>query len=461
MIETPKKVLDEWITLMNNGRVKIKLYPLNKEWLNKLTLNRSKAIVPKLTNLMVIMLNDPPLKDLMTFNEFAQRIEFVKAPPWDNGGITTLTDDDVLKLRVYVAEKYDVEFSKDNIFSVIVKITSDAKYHPIKKMIECIKWDGIPRAETIFSDYMGSADNAYTRAVARTWLTGAIKRIYHPGCKFELVPVLQGKQGRGKSTLAKLLGGEWFTDGLKDMKSKDARDFLRGAWIIELSELSVMRKTEIEEIKQFISTTVDRFRPAYGRLTQEFPRTAVFMATTNDNGYLKDLTGSRRFAPIVIDEHERHKDVFNISADTIQQIWSEALAWYKTDQPVYLSKEIENMADGYREQAQDENPMKALIVEYLNVKLPKNWNDYSIMKKRDYISNVMSNTRDNKGDVLRETITTREVLTELFNRDPQDELRGDNEARKIALVLNNIDGWKQTAFRVEGTIMKGYKKVDK
>ncbi|MBS3973125.1 MAG: virulence protein [Erysipelotrichia bacterium] len=461
MNKVPRNETREWITSLENGRVKIKLYPLN-EWKTKLTLTRAKTIAPKITNLMAIMLNDPLLKDLMTFNEFAQRIEFTKAPPWDNGGSVALNDDDVMKLRIYIAEKYDdVEFSKDNLFSVIVKLSSDAKYHPIKNMIESVKWDGIPRAEKLFSDYMGAADNTYTRAVARTWLTGAIKRIYHPGCKFELVPVLQGKQGRGKSTLAKALGGEWFTDGLKDMKSKDARDFLRGAWIIELSELSAMRKTEIEEIKQFISTTVDRFRPAYGRLTQEFPRTAVFMATTNDNGYLKDLTGSRRFAPIVIDEQERKKDVFNISADVIQQIWSEALTWYKMNQPVYLSKEIETMADGYREQAQDENPMKVLIEEYLNIKLPKNWNEFSVMRKRDYISNVMNNSVDNKGEILRETITTREVLTELFNRDPQDELRGDNEARKIALVLNNIDGWKQTAFRMNGTIMKGYKKVDK
>ena len=449
-----------WITQKENGRVTIRLAPADEEWKSKLALTRSKSIAPKLNNLMVIMLNDPLLSGLIRLNEFAQRLEFAKGPPWDNGGLSGVNDDDVMKLRVYLAEVYDVEFSKDNLYNMIVKIASDEKYHPIKQMIEGVKWDGTPRAEQIFIDYMGAEDNAYTRAVAKTWLTGAVRRIYQPGCKFELVPVLQGKQGRGKSTLAKALGGEWFTDGLKDMKSKDARDFLRGAWIIELSELSAMRKTEIEEIKQFISTTVDRYRPAYGRLTLEFPRTAVFIATTNDNGYLKDLTGSRRFAPILIDEANRSKDVFNIDPATIQQVWAEAYVWHKKHQRLYLSKEIEKIADEYREQAQDESPMKAMILEYLNVKLPTNWDEYSTMRRRDYIANVMGNSQTNGGQILRDRITTREVLSELFKRDYNDELRGDGEVKKIAMILNNLDGWKQARFYDRGIQVKGYMRID-
>ena len=448
-----------WVTRMPNGRFKITLQPSNG-WKDNLILTKTKAIAPKINNLMAIMVNDPRLSGLLSLNEFAQRIELTTSPPWENGKSSILTDDDVLKLRVWLSEAYDVEFSKDNLYAAIIAIASNNRYHPVKQMIERVKWDGVPRAETLFIDYLGSEDNAYTRAVAKTWLTGAVKRIYHSACKFELVPVLQGKQGRGKSTLACKLGGEWFTDQLSDMRSKDAKDFMRGAWIIELSELSAMKKTEIEEVKSFISATVDRYRPAYGRLTTEYPRTAVFMATTNDNGYLKDLTGSRRFAPIVIDEIERKKDVFNIDEDTIQQIWAEAYTWYKKRQPVYLTKEIEKMADNYREQAQDESPMKDLIVDYLNVRLPANWGDYSDMIRRDYVSNVMSNAKANNGAIVRDRVTTREVLNELFKRNPQDELRGDSEARKIALILNNLDGWKATKFRVDGIQVKGYKRVD-
>lgn len=452
--------LSNWVVPKANGGFSIKLYPPSNEWKNTLTLTKTRSIASKLTNLMVILTNDPRLSGLLSLNEFAQRIELSKSPPWDNGGSNVLTDDDMMKLRVYLAESYDVEFSRDNLYTAVTAIASSNKYHPIKQMIESVKWDGFSRAETIFIDYLGAEDNQYTRAVAKTWLTGAVKRIYQPACKFELVPVLQGKQGRGKSTLAKVLGGEWFTDGLKDMQSKDARDFLRGAWIIELSELSAMRKTEIEEIKAFISTTVDRYRPAYARLTQEFPRTAVFIATTNDNGYLKDLTGSRRFAPIVIDESMRSSDVFNVENESIQQIWAEAYDWYKKNQPVYLSKEIEKMADVYREQAQDESPMKDTIIQYLNVKLPSNWDEYSTMKRREYIADVMGNARADIGGVLRDKVTAREILIELFNRNPQDELRGDGEAKKIAMILNNLDGWKATTFRTKGQVMKGYKRVD-
>lgn len=457
---TQKNTPPHWITYSDNGRVKIKLTPTDEEWKNKLALTKFKTIAPKITNLKAIMLSDPLLSGLIRLNEFAQRLEFAKRPPWDNSGTITLSDDDVMKLRVYLAETYDVEFSKDNLYTVITAIASEEKYHPIKQMIESSPWDGTPRAERIFIDYMGAEDNAYTKAVAKTWLTGAVRRIYQPGCKFELVPVLQGKQGRGKSTLAGKLGGDWFTDQLSDMRGKDSKDFMKGVWILELSELSAMRRTEIEEVKSFISATVDRFRPAYGRLTQDYPRTAVFIATTNDNGYLKDLTGSRRFAPILIDEAERTKDVFNIDPVTIQQIWAEAYQWNKKHHSVHLSREIETIADDYREQAQDENPMRAMIMEYLNVKLPINWEEFSSMRRRDYISSVMNNIKSNNGQIIRDRITTREVLIELFNREPYDELRGDTEARKIALILNNLDGWKATKYKIRGIQSKGYKRVD-
>lgn len=448
-----------WVTRMPNGRYTFHLYPSN-EWKTKLALTKTKAIAPRLNNLIAIMVNDPRLSGLLSFNEFAQRIDLTKSPPWENGGASVLTDDDVLKLRAWLSDVYDVEFSKDNLYNAAVVVASDNRCHPVKQMIERVKWDGVPRAETLFIDYLGSEDNAYTRAVAKTWLTGAIKRIYEPGSKFELVPVLQGRQGRGKSTLACKLGGQWFTDQLDGMKGKDNKDFMKGAWIVELSELSAMKKTEIEDVKSFISATTDRYRPAFGRLTQEFPRTGIFMATTNSNSYLKDLTGSRRFAPIVIDEIERKKDVFNIDEHAIQQIWAEAYTWYTKKQPVYLSNEIEKMAEKYRQQAEDENPMKDLIVDYLNVRLPANWGDYSDMMRRDYVSNVMGNAKANNGAIVRDRVTTREVLNELFKRNPQDELRGDSEARKIALVLNNLDGWKQTRFYENGIRIRGYERVN-
>ncbi len=452
--------LTSYIVPQSNGRYKIVLTPPSDEWKSKLALTRSKGIASKLNNLMVILNHDPHLKELFVLNEFAQRIELSKSPPWESGATDVLSDEDVMELKVYLSSKYDVEFSKENLYTAITSIASTNRYHPVKEMIECRAWDGVPRVETLFIDYLGAEDNAYTRAVAKTWLTGAIKRIYESGCKFELVPVIQGKQGRGKSTLANALGGEWFSDQLNDMKSKDSKDFMKGSWIVELSELSALRKTEIEQVKQFISSRVDRYRPSYGRLTQEFPRTAVFIATTNDNGYLKDITGSRRFAPILIDEDKRNKDVFNIGDETIQQIWAEAYVWYKKRQPVYLSQEIEKIADEYRAQAQDESPMRDMIVEYLNIKLPSDWDNFTTMRRRQYISDVMGNARANDGENIRDKVTTRDVLIELFNRSPQDELRGDGDTKKIALILNNLDEWKATRFYENGIQVKGYKRVD-
>ena len=446
---------NEKVSKDDEGRYRIILTPIN-EWKTELALSKSKAILPKLNNLMLIMRNDPRLSGLLSFNEFTQRIDLMMSPPWGNGSLSSLTDDDVLKLRAWLSDTYDVEFSKDNLYNAAVVIASNKRYHPVKQMIERVKWDGVPRAETLFIDYLGAEDNAYTRSVAKTWLTGAVTRIYDPGIKFELVPVLQGKQGRGKSTLANKLGGEWFTDQLADMKGKDSKDFMKGAWIIELSELSAMRKTEIEEVKSFISATVDRYRPAFGRLTQEFLRTGVFMATTNDNGYLKDLTGSRRFAPIVIDDIERKKDVFNIKDETIQQIWAETYTLYKKRQPVYLSNEIEKMADKYRQQAEDDSPIKSMVIDYLDIRLPRDWESRSTSSRRQYISDIINHSKKAKGDVQRDRVTTRDVLIELFNRDPMEELRGDGDAKKISLILNNLPGWKYRDTRYKGARFRGY-----
>lgn len=432
-----------------------------EDWTKQLARTNKGVIVQHMSNLILIIKNHPTIKDMLKWNNFALRVEKNHKAPWEDKYSVEWSDDDATQLRYYLVQEYGVDFPKDSVYTVVLSVAKERPHHPIKEWIESNPWDGTQRAETLFIDYLGAEDDEYIRAVAKTWLTGAVKRIYDPGCKFELVPVLQGKQGRGKSTLANALGGEWFTDSLKDMKSKDSKEFMRGAWIIELSELSAMKKTEIEDIKSFISATVDRYRPSYGRLTTDYPRTSVFIATTNDMSYLKDLTGSRRFAPVMIDEGKRHKDVFTISGSDIQQIWVEALTWYKQGQPVHLSAKIEKMADEYRERAQEDSPVKDAIQDYLNYKLPRTWYNMQLSERIHYIQDRMKNKPYKPSDdLIRTRVTTREIMTELFNHDPLDELRGNTEVKKVSLIMQNMPGWKYRVTRLNGQMFKGYFKEE-
>ena len=152
-------------------------------------------------------------------------------------------------------------------------------------------------------DYLGviprdDKEKAYVCAVSRLSFIQAVARALNPGCKADSVPILEGGQGIGKSTAIRVLhGSDWFGDALPPMASKDASDYLRGKWGIELAELA-FQQAEVEAQKAFISRREERFRPAYGREEVCYPRRCVFWSTTNRNDYIKDDTGNRRFLPI-------------------------------------------------------------------------------------------------------------------------------------------------------------------
>src|SRR5699024_6955439 len=160
-----------------------------------------------------------------------------------------ITDDFIDDLRVRFDTKYHIKFSETDILSVLNVLARERSYHPIKRFIESKKWDKTPRAESLFIDYLGADDNQYIRDTTRKWLAGAVARVYQPGIKFEIIPILQGVQGSGKSTMASKLGGDYFTDSLQTMgKTKDDYQVLVNNWIVELGELASMNSTETETI---------------------------------------------------------------------------------------------------------------------------------------------------------------------------------------------------------------------
>lgn len=308
----------------------------DENWKQQLDTAQSGGLKNSLNNIVLILEHDARFRGKLRKDIFNYRIEADNLPwerpdgkPWDD------TDSD--HLRIWMERTVEGKIGVSDIYTAVNATADRQAYHPVKAYLTELTWDGTPRLDTLFVDYLGAEDTPYTRAVARKSFTAAVARIMAPGCKFDCMVVLVGKQGRFKSTILSIMGGAWFSDSLRTFEGKEAEERLRGAWLIEISELQAFDRSSVEAIKGFLSKQSDRYRPAYGHMLQEFPRQCVFFGTTNTPDFLRDTTGGRRFWPIDIDERERTKSVINDLPGERDQIWAEAVTRYKAGEPLYLT----------------------------------------------------------------------------------------------------------------------------
>lgn len=415
----------------------------------KLIRNENGSVKKLLTNLTTIIASSPLSKGI-GYNAFTKEVT-IKGKPIDDNFIN--------RLRLMVDRDYLITFKKDDVLTALDLLARDLNtYHPVKKMIESHSWDGIERAESIFIDYLGADDNEYTRTVARKWLIGAVARIYHEGVKFEIVPILQGKQGKGKSTIASKLGGEYFLDTLKSLgKTKDDYQLLIGSWIIELGELASLNSTETENTKNFISATSDKIRLPYDRITSEHKRTCVFIGTTNADEYLNDLTGSRRFFPIPLD-NKPSKNVFELDNETVQQIWAESFYYFNQGEEIYSDQNLEKLAKEYREAVSEEDLIFSDIDTFLEMPVPTNWDSLSLWTKRNYYYKYIQDNEVADESTPLTKVIAKEIAKVCFKLE-SDNRRSKSVLTKINLYMSNLDDWKKQTIRVSGKAAKGYKKV--
>ena len=340
-------------------------------------LTKNGQIIKCFYNLLNYMkLPQGGLYKVFGYNEFTGQVEFINPAPWHRGHLSAaariVQDHDLKMLKGHLAVKHGFEATIGNIEEAISVTAHNNRFHPVREYLDGLKgtWDGKPRLTRWLETYAGAADSQYVRAAGRKTLCAAVKRIYHPGCVFHHVLVLEGAQGIGKSQLVKALAGEWAADFTIDPHNKDTVDAMQGKWIVELAEMSVLRKTEMSALKAFISRDGDRVRQAYGRLTREFPRQCIFIGSINpeaDGKYLSDATGNRRFWPI---ECGGKVDWMAVKRDR-NQLFAEAIDAIEKGETIYMDSanlEAEARAEVSKRHAED--PWTEKIEAWLHDPIP-------------------------------------------------------------------------------------------
>lgn len=309
--------------------------------------------LPTLLNVSIILREDERFVGRASFDEFKQQVHLDGEP---------LTDEAETGLTLQIAEIYGLNAKTTMVREALVHVAREAGFHRVREYLEGLEWDGTLRAETWLSTYLGVEDTPLHREYALRFLIGAVARVLDPGCKVDTTLTLAGPQGAGKSTTFSILAvrPEWFCDSALHFGNKDAYENLRGVWLYELAELDSLRRSRSSAIKAFLSARIDHYRPSYGRNKIEVPRQNVFVGSTNEEEFLKDTTGSRRFWPVSIVRCDR--DALLRDRD---QLWAEAVMHYRAGEPWWLSEDGERARVEASERFREVDAWEQPIIEWL------------------------------------------------------------------------------------------------
>jgi predicted P-loop ATPase len=319
----------------------IKLVP--ELWLGRL-LRGERGVLPTLSNAIAILANDQLLDGLFAYNAFACQHLLMRAPPVPEDGAAKIpgpyprpwATEDVALIQSYLQRLWCPRFSRAAVEDAMVVTASMKQFHPITDWLATLKWDRKPRLDFWLSNAFDVENNAFHRSIAAKFMIAAVRRVRHPGVKFDTMLILEGVQDLGKSSAAKALFGEtWFSDAIPpDLSSKDAAMSLLGVWCLEFAEIEHLIRSEPETIKAFVSRQVDRYRPPYAKAFVERPRQGVLLGTTNDDDYLRDTTGNRRTWPVRC----RTADVAWVALNR-EDLWAEAAAREAAGERIWLQNE--------------------------------------------------------------------------------------------------------------------------
>jgi predicted P-loop ATPase len=328
------------------------------EWKEDLIRNDKGKFAAILANAITALRTAPEWCGVLVYNEHALTISTTRPTPW--GPVDNWADHHNFQL-VNWYQRRGLRISVADANAAVETVARDQSYHPIRQYLSSLKWDKVGRLDDWLTLYLGVNPSPLARAFGAKWMISAVARILAPGCKADHCLIVEGLQGAFKSTAFRILGEPWFTDDIADLGSKDAAMATVGAWIVELSELEAMSRTEFSRIKAFMSRAKDRFRPPYGRRLIESPRQCVFVGTVNDCEYLRDETGGRRFWPVECGRI----DLESLSRDK-DQLWAEAVARYKKGEHWWLeSDELNKAAKDEQDARYQADPWEPKIADWL------------------------------------------------------------------------------------------------
>lgn len=438
----------------------------NPNWMSLLERNLNTGMPLKTTrNIQMVLMCDPLLKNRIYKNTFTNRLMGIAPLPWGarhkQEGSFQWSDDDDAGLLIYL----DLLLNIQNVKIIKYTLQNHAaanQRNPVVEYLTGLKWDGVPRLDTLYIDYLGAEDCPFIRTITRKAFIAAVARAMTDNVKFDNMTVICGPQRIGKSTLFRKIGKDWFTDSIKTFEGKETEEIIEGKWIVEIAELQALNKVDINRVKQFLSKVDDQYRAAYGHNVKTQIRRCVFFGTTNDIEYLRDKTGNRRFWPVNAKINEPTKSIHDGDLDSeIDQIWAEAFVRWQTGEPLHLSDEMEEEADRRRESHMEQDPLQGQIEVFLEKPIPEDWDNWSLERRNMFWNGGMTGgpTGSNLKLVPRNKVCALEIWKEcLYER----RIMSKADSSRINDILQGIPGWERVStarFGVNYGRQRGFKKV--
>jgi len=437
------------------------------DWTSLLDLNADSAIKGTLHNLTLIVANDPRVAGLPQYNEFTNEVVLRGSPGllklkgrkrakkakqltssmWNvkqkaSGDLWVDEHDDGLRNLIEAPKSqggYGLRVTDRDLKAALRIVADQNRFHPVREYLNSLTWDGTPRCDSLFTRYLGAADTAYSRSISRLTLLGAVVRAFEPGHKFDFVTILEGLQGKRKSTFIDILAKSWFAeiegnfDNRQEMVGK-----MQGAWILELPELQGFGRHEVAIIKAFVSSQTDKTRLSYDRRARNYERQCIFIGSTNDSTYLRDDTGGRRFWPVACEVDEIDTEAFGREVD---HVWAEAVVLYRAmraDQPhgtlpLYIT-DAEAKAEALVSQEDRrivniDDEMAGTITAWLD--RPVTTDDSGFETEDDLLGDSIP--------TLRNAVCSQEVWRDMLG-EPMSRY-GQSQQQQIGRALKKVPGW--------------------
>jgi len=331
-----------------------------RKWTKLFQRTNNGNVLASISNTKLVLEHAKEFEGVIRYCNFSYRIIKCRPPPFKVSTLGEWTDSDTERLRIYLSEQYGFTPKSSDVMGAILVHAEEHAFHPVRDYLKSLEWDGVPRVKYWLNHYLGVDKNDYSSLVGTFFLVSAVARVMRAPVKVDSVLILEGLQGLGKSTLLQVLFGTWFTDTPMVLGDKDGFQQMQGMWCIELAELDSFNKAENTRAKQFFGSRTDRYRPSYGRLVQEFPRQCVFVGTTNQDQYLKDSTGNRRYWPV---------SCSNINQKTLESdrdmLWAEALFLFNEGFPWWPDDKYKHLFESQQDDRFESDVWESVIFDWL------------------------------------------------------------------------------------------------